>query len=80
MNNVKITSIFFFHYRGEMQKKLHSVAYHLQMRGSLAVCNPSHATQDPEDGGINLARNIDKYLSMDAASFHKISTTLYSNS
>lgn len=25
------------------------------------VCNPSHATQDPEEGDINLALNIDNY-------------------
>ena len=62
-----------------MNKKLSSVMYHLLMPGPLMVCNPSHATQDPEDGGINLARNIDNYLLMDAASFHKISTNLYSN-
>jgi hypothetical protein len=60
--------------------KLHSVVYHLQMPGRLVVCNPSHATQDPEEGGIIVVRNIDNHLPIDAASFHKISMVLHSNS
>jgi hypothetical protein len=44
-----------------MNKKLNSVVYNLQMPDPPVVCNPSHATQDSREGGINLAGNIDNY-------------------